>query len=414
MTQDAKIIAMPSMADQCPYWGLGRDIAKVVEAYSAAYQCHSDIPLAAVLTILGVAAGKNAVLEVPPYTVRPNLQTITVARSGANKTAPTAALLQPLRDAEAASYVEYRAARDAYDGLAGKPPRWNDQLIISDITPEALTDALAHDHHGKLAYVDEMVGYIRSLGRYGGSADAEMRKMMTIYDGGDIAINRKGEGATVVRAPWLAMLGGVQPGQARAMMAQPLLESGWSQRWLYLAPTDTPPPNRWMVGAVPIGVNKLWYSKIADLLAMPPTTYTLSPDAAEYYRVWATELDVQATEAIDDAEASACAKAVILCLKLAIIGQLADEPANNVIDAPCVIWAGHVARYSLDGFARLRADAQSGARLGKSGVVAAILGYCPSTSPTKIAELFPSGKAVSRQLVYDVLTMMGRKPAPTE
>lgn len=118
------------------------------------------------------------------------------------------------------------------------PPVHPPQILVGDVTGEALLQIVSASPRGVLIYRDELAGLIGGLDRYksGGSDRAMLNEG---YGGGEYRVARKGSGATVVPRLSVSVLGGLQPDRFQSLIAK-VDNDGLEARLLFVYPPRKP------------------------------------------------------------------------------------------------------------------------------------------------------------------------------
>lgn len=84
--------------------------------------------------------------------------------------------------------------------------------LVSDVTIEKLASILEQNPRGVLMERDELLGWIRSMNQYRGGEGADRQHYLSIWAGSPIKVDRqKNPEPTYIRAPFVAITGGIQP-----------------------------------------------------------------------------------------------------------------------------------------------------------------------------------------------------------
>lgn len=186
---------------------------------------------AAVLPAFGAAAGAHAQLEVfDGWIERPALWTVLVGDPSANKSPALKRALAPIKAAHRA------LVDDQGEEWTNMSPR---QLIVSETTIEGLFHVLQANERGVLLHVDELAGWVKSMGQYKGGTGNDRQHWLSIWSGEDININRaKGNRFRMVKDPFLCVTGGVQPEVLDLLTRD--VEDGLAARLLLVPEGDRP------------------------------------------------------------------------------------------------------------------------------------------------------------------------------
>jgi len=113
-----------------------------------------------------------------------------------------------------------------FDGLSpeewkGKQRPLQTRLRIEDSTVEAAQQVLDCSPKGVSMLQDELSGFFGAMDKYGGGkgAAADRAFWLRSFNGGELALNRVGRGASLIPNLSVCLLGGVQPEPIRKVAA---------------------------------------------------------------------------------------------------------------------------------------------------------------------------------------------------
>lgn len=326
---DASILD-PVLPTELPTWGLPDSVQHMIDTYTNVYQCPRDFVTSAVLVAAGAAAGTAQTATDGKYTNTPCLWVCIIAPSGSNKSHPVAQILQPLNRLNALLHHEYeqqiaewkntceqakyeyrqqgqtkapkRTATIVQTDILGnstlvqqpkpvpvtaaeqrkalilpnRPPHC--QIVMSDTTPEARNQVLNDNPHGVLLYSDELRTFFDNIGRY--NTSGELSQILTIYDNGDLQINRKTgtEQVMYISNPFMCMLGGIQPDILPTTFTEQMCNNGLIYRFCFVYPEQItlPPAND---ETIPKDIQMQWDDMIDRIFKMPEREYIFDGDA---------------------------------------------------------------------------------------------------------------------------------------
>ena len=213
---------------ELPIDGLPQVLQQFINEIVRVYHCPIEFPTVAVMAALD---GK--------YTNPLMLWFINVAISGSNKTQPIKEVLKPLREINRENYevfnAEYTAWKAEKDHDESKIPAF-DQILVSDTTDEARNIIFQNSSTGILGHYPEFKGFFDDMERYskGGYVD----KLLRLFDGDDIYINRKGDDKPqVITDAFMCILGDIQPALLAPTFGFPqYMVSGLDTRFLFTMP----------------------------------------------------------------------------------------------------------------------------------------------------------------------------------
>ena len=97
------------------------------------------------------------------------------------------------------------------------------KTIIKDFTIEALCSQLKNNPRGTLLYMDEIMGWIRNMGKYTGGSDIAF--YLSLWSEEDISVDRKTTDNLRISKPFLSIIGGIQTGILSELMTKDLFAS---------------------------------------------------------------------------------------------------------------------------------------------------------------------------------------------
>lgn len=115
-----------AVANSIPTSGLRTGVVEIIDSVATATQSPRDYSVAALMTIAGAAAGKNAEIVMDTYGNYPCLWTVIVGDPSSGKTPPLAELMKPLFAEDKRTYGAYRTAL-GQAGKDDKQPKWTQE-----------------------------------------------------------------------------------------------------------------------------------------------------------------------------------------------------------------------------------------------------------------------------------------------
>lgn len=271
--------------------GVIGDIAEWITEYSeACAQCFS-VPRGmvdtAMLAVASSSIGDKVHVQDGAFDTNVSLWCVLIAQSGAGKTPSTDEVMRPVKRQQAAQYDIYQSMMAAWKALPKKerevqaPPIFL-KRYVSDTTPESLYTELSRHADGLLLYRDEIAGWVKDFGRYNNSGEVE--NLLSIFSGQPITITRKTQDPVVVGKTFLSILGGIQPGAAKKVLAkEDFADSGFLGRFLWCYP-ECDIREDYEQQSIDKGLQTLWSDAIAYMYGLPKVTLTLSDSALNVKR----------------------------------------------------------------------------------------------------------------------------------
>ena len=232
---------------ELPIAGLTMMAQDYINEVVRVYKCPREFPTVALLSAFSTTIGKRVKITDGKYTNPLMLWFVNVAPSGSNKTQPVKEVLKPLRDTNRRHYQEYKLEYNAWKGVKDSnednEPTF-DQLLVGDCTEEARVRILQSAKIGSLGYYPEIKGFLDDLERYNKNGGDE--KLINLFDGDDIFVNRKGEDKPIVITnAFMNIMGDLQPSLLKSTFGTPQrLVSGLTTRFLFTMPNIQEFPKR--------------------------------------------------------------------------------------------------------------------------------------------------------------------------
>lgn len=222
-----------------PIDGLPLNIQDYINEVASVYQCPREFPTVAVFSAFSTTIGKRVKITDGKYTNPIMFWVVNVAPSGSNKTQPVKEVLKPLRNINRTRYqefdAEYKTWASSKDHNEADEPKFI-QVLVGDCTEEARVSILKNSTTGVLGYYPEIKGFFDDQERYNKNGGED--KLLRLYDGDDIYLNRKGESRPVVLTDvFMNIMGDIQPVMLKqAFGTMERLMKGLTSRFLFTMP----------------------------------------------------------------------------------------------------------------------------------------------------------------------------------
>ena len=286
----------------------------------------ADFVAAYTLSAASVAVGHSLTLAVTALRHESTaLWIAVVGRPGTGKTpafqaalAPVVAHQQVLDVEYVAAKADYRARVAAQDEGVERPTR--EEVLLGDSTTEAAALVLARNPRGVLLAVDEVGTWFKGLNAYRNGYGADREFYASVWAGSPASIHRKQRDedgdSQVIRlwAPWLGVVGGVQPGALADLLqaghrrpGTHAVDDGFLDRVLFVYPPETPGPVEPDPTPMPTALDAALRTRWAALWRLPapdpdPRVLTWTPDGLQAWTAAEHQLQATLAEPLPDWE----------------------------------------------------------------------------------------------------------------
>ena len=224
-------------------------IQEIITATNESLNFPIDFIAASILYTISVSIGNTHRVEVKHgWTENAVLYLALVGRAGTNKSHPISFALKPIEHRDNLNFLKFQKEKQEYDALVSltkkereqqgynEPlrPSW-EQLLVTDFTPEALTDVHKFNKRGLGVYCDELASWFKNFNRY--SKGSEEQFWLANWSGKPVRINRKTSEPTYIPLPFISVLGTIQPG-VLIELAENRTENGFIDRLLFVLPDN--------------------------------------------------------------------------------------------------------------------------------------------------------------------------------
>lgn len=265
-----------------------------------------------------------------------------VGKPGSNKSHPVSFALQPFFDRDKRTFKDYEQQKQEYDyamslskkerereGL-GEPtkPVWN-KTIVSDFTPEALTEVHKFNIRGVGVYADELAGWFKNFNRYNNGSEETF--WLSTWSCKPINIDRKSGDPIFINKPFVPVIGSIQNGVLKELSGNSRSQNGFIDRILFAFPEQLKKPH-WNEEDLSPSVIESWDTIISNLLNIQcdlddtgnpvPEILKFTPEAKMRFKEWFNEnADISnATE--DETLQGISAKLTTYLLRFSLIIEL--------------------------------------------------------------------------------------------
>lgn len=339
-----------------PIWGLPKVVQDVINNGAEVYGVPKDFFGTYIFSAICAGLRKKAVLK-NKFTNYAQLWTMVVANSGIGKSEPLKLAFNPLLKRDVLMYEQYKAdlaqwkadCVQAKTSKEAEPPRpTQNQLLISDITPEALFQALSRNS-GLTLCRDELSGWFADQGRYAKSG--EVGHYLSSFNNAQIQINRKGDEPLLIAEPYLGVVGSIQPEVLRECIgSKKMADNGFISRFLFAFPDVVIKPE-YIDKEMPEEVLTRYEEFINKVCDCSEMHTTLSDEAKELFIKFSNELTGEINDAEHDYLRAMYSKMEIhlsrISLMVYIAKFLAGETDKATINADIMSYSVEVCRYFI-------------------------------------------------------------------
>ena len=348
---------------------LPEPVAQYVTAHADAIGIDAAFVALPMLSVLAGLIGQARRIQLKTDYIEPSvLWTVTIADSSSGKTpgfrAATAPVLhiekqlQMLRNHRYQQYQEnvaqWKQDRQK-DKHLPKPEQqpFPDQILMDDITMEALVTVHQDNWKGLLLACDELNGWLSSFNVYRQGKGRDIENWLSLQNGGTVIKNRQTDGARIfLPSTAISVCGGIQPAVASKTLYTPaFIANGLAARFLSARPPSR--VVRWTDTEVEPAVTqtmntlarKLWDLKGIDVAGnqvlgtKQPVDLVFTPDARQAF-IDSYEQAADVAEKMEPDQRNLSLKlrpaAARLALVFSVVQQVyADTDATGPVDLTC-------------------------------------------------------------------------------
>ena len=296
------------------------------------------------------------------YSEIPSIWVAIVASSGTGKTPGLDAVLTPIREHQQQEDEKYKEALLEYEARKQENARQKDggsnkkltaptpnQLLMDDVTTEAVVEILEQNPHGCLLFQDELSSFLGSFDAYrSGGGGKDLGFWLSVFNGVPVRVNRKtGKKLISAHTPAVAICGGIQPGMVRRILSknEHFFDAGLMARVLTVSPPLL--PVLWSEKVVAAETERGYRDLVKRLLVLrravnslpdKPIVVTLSKEAKE---VWSEFYNHNAAgqHTLDtEAERAAFAKLPAYAARIALVLHVVEDLESGRYDISRSDW----------------------------------------------------------------------------
>lgn len=221
-----------------------KEIREFGEAVADSVRAPIDFFATAVLGTASTLIGKQYILyPKSDKAILASIWNFSVGKSGTGKSDMQRKGVSPVLELQKRYKQEYDQAIKEYkealkDGEENLEEPVLKQVIASNATIEALKDLL--EEGPIMLYVDELAGWIKSMGQYKKGNSGESEEFLSIADNVPLIVNRKGL-RQQINDPYMSVVGGIQPSKLDQIISLNLIsDDGFLERFLPCFPNEMP------------------------------------------------------------------------------------------------------------------------------------------------------------------------------
>jgi hypothetical protein len=281
---------------------------------------------AGILSACATSIGSSVKLFNGSYENPPILWLNIIGRSGDGKTHPLKFAKQPITEMDKKSFTRFQSDMQKYSNSKDKneeKPLYN-KTILSDFTPEKLSESLQDNKKGVLIFRDELLGWIKSFDKYKKGGDQQM--YLEFFNGDAISVDRVSKAPIRVERPNVNILGGMQPKVLKDMAANNREDDGFLARFLFVYPENLK-PNIFTGKQIDDSQYKNYNKLIQDLFTIPDKTLKTTGSQIEIYKEWQSEKVKECHQ--DDLETLIQSKLETYVWRLALILEMIEQTSKE-------------------------------------------------------------------------------------
>ena len=200
-----------------------------------------------------------------------------VGKAGTNKSHPLSFAMRPLLDFDTRENNIYTKQKEEYNRVCGLSKKERDEegfseypkaplqkkFIVSDTTPEGLSEVLNTNKRGICLYADELKSWINNFNRY--SKGSEEQLWLSIFSGKPIIIDRRGADSISIRHTFVGVIGSIQHGLLKDLSKGEKSDSGFLDRILFVLPKDLK-KKYWNTVELPQNITPMWSEIMREII----------------------------------------------------------------------------------------------------------------------------------------------------
>ncbi|WZL89766.1 DUF3987 domain-containing protein [Salinimicrobium sp. 3283s] len=343
-------------------------VQEIITATNRSLNYPTDFIGASMLYAVSVAVGNTHKIHNGVFEQTAVLYLSIVGRAGTNKSHPLTFALKPIEERDKQRFKGYQELKQEYDLVSSlnkkereaqgydEPvqPIW-EQHLITDFTPEALTDVHKFNKRGIGVYADELASWFKNFNRY--NKGSEEQFWLSVWSGKPLRINRKTSEPIYIPEPFISVAGTIQPGVLNEL-AKDRTENGFLDRILFVIPDDLK-KEYWSENQLDEVIIQNWNAVINNLLDLDleqdenlnpkPTVLKFTPEAKQLLFEWQKTVTDLSNKADNEALSGIYAKfeqyALRLALNLELLRYACGESNKQAVTVEAVKGALKLVEY---------------------------------------------------------------------
>lgn len=227
-----KEIAEPTL----PTYGISH-LDYYIDHIAESLNCPRDYVTCSVMTAIATAGGTNYTSDDGVFKNNPMFYMAIVGHQSANKSAPISQALEPINDINTELYHAYREEKKNAPKEEDKQPKViRKQIIVQDITSEALEIVMTENERGVCLVSDELATKFGSIDKY--RQGSGIASELTLFSNKPLSTNRISRESLFIERSYLTQIGGIQPSRLSEFYgSREWIGSGYNARWLFCYPS---------------------------------------------------------------------------------------------------------------------------------------------------------------------------------
>ncbi len=322
---------------------------EIIRATSERLKYPIDFMGASMLYAVSVAMGNTLNVEIKNgYKQNAVLYMALVGRRGTTKTHPLTYALDPITKLDILKHQKFKREKKEFEEVESltkkerkeqgrdelSKPFW-EQRLVTDFTPEALSDVHNANKRGVGVYSDELASWFKNFNRY--NSGSEEQFWLSIWSGKEIRINRKTSDPILIPFPFISVAGTIQPGVLDEL-AKDRTENGFLDRFLFVMPTNLK-KEYWSEKELEPVITENWEAIITKILNIDlvqdenfnpkPEILRFTPDAKNLMFEWQRKITDLSNKSDSDVVKGIYAKIEPYAMRFALCLEVARYACNK-------------------------------------------------------------------------------------